>query len=143
MRIYTDTSKRYCKRVYAPSSSTSAVFLTLLRTYLRPPSSSSTSPSLLLQPALDLISRHAARLDARATLALLPPLVRAQDVNAFLIEALKAPRLDTKVVKAVSQAREEQVARNLVRLQSRRVKVTDSRMWVAQSTLDLEPNLAD
>lgn len=128
---------RYCKRVYVPASATSSIFLTLLRIYLRP--SPSYQPShtpqdtenTLLRPALDLISRHSRRIDAEEALQLLPPLVSAQDLQAFLIEALREPVFDTMVVRDISKARSEQVARRLMWLQSNRVKVTDSRMCVA------------
>lgn len=119
---------RYCKRVYDPNGPTANVFLTLLRIYLRPTQHSSTTD--LLRPALDLISRHSPRLDSVKTLELLPPLVTAKDVRTFLIEALRAPIFDRQVVKNISNARDDQVARRLMVLQSKRVKVTDSRMYV-------------
>lgn len=121
-------AEEYCKRIYDPNGPTSNVFLTLLRIYLRP-TSQPTFPSLnLLQPALELISRHSPRLDSVETLKLLPPLVTAQDVRAFLIEALRAPVFDTRVISGISQAMNEQLDRRLMTLQSRRVKVTDSRI---------------
>ncbi|THH01628.1 hypothetical protein EW026_g1133 [Hermanssonia centrifuga] len=120
-------AEEYCKRVYQPNSPTQNVFLTLLRIYLRPTIKLSVD---LLAPALDLISRHSPRLDEIETLRLLPPLVTAKDIRAFLVEALRAPVFDRKVVKEVEKAREEQVARKLMYLQSKRVKVTDSRMCV-------------
>ena len=101
------------------------IFLTLLRIYLRPTVQTSTD---LLQPALGLISRHSPRLDPVETLQLLPPLVTAQDVQTFLIEALRVPLFDTSVVREINKARNDQVARQLMLLQSKRVKVTDSRM---------------
>lgn len=120
-------AEEYCKRVYKPNSPTSSVFLTLLRTYLLPGPSAPTAAALL-PPALDLISRHSPRLDPVATLQLLPPLVTAQDVRAFLLESLRAPVFDTHVVRNVHKAREEQAARRLMVLQSKRVRITDSRM---------------
>ena len=69
-------------------------------------------------------------MDEVETLQILPPLVPAQDVRAFLVEALRAPIFDRKVVRDVNKARDEQVARRLMYLQSKRVKVTDSRMYV-------------
>ncbi|KAK2460159.1 hypothetical protein APHAL10511_007838 [Amanita phalloides] len=118
-------AEEYCKRIYQPGSETSGVFLTLLRLYLRPTVKSEVN---LLHPALDLISRHSARLDSVETLKLLPPLVTAQDVNKFLLEALRAPLFDTTVVREISKARAEHVSRKLAALQARRVKVTDSRI---------------
>lgn len=84
----------------------------------------------LLQPALGLISRHSPRLDSVEALQLLPPLVTAEDIRAFLIEALRAPILDTRVIRNISKARNDQLARKLMLLQTKRVKVTDSRMCV-------------
>ena len=118
---------RYCKRVYQPGTESSGVFLALCRIYLRPTVETSTD---LLQPALDLISRHNPRLDPVETLQLLPPLVTTQDVKAFLIESVRAPIFDTKVISQISKARKDQISRKLMVLQSKRVKVTDSRMWV-------------
>ena len=118
---------RYCKRVYQPNTETKNVYLTLLRIYLRPTVKTTTD---LLAPALELISRHSPRLDEVETLQILPPMVTAQDVRAFLMEALRAPRFDRRVVKEISKARDEQVARKLMYLQAKRVKVTDSRMHV-------------
>lgn len=116
---------RYCKRVYQPGTETKNVFLTLLRIYLRPTVKTTTD---LLAPALDLISRHSPRLDEVETLEILPPMVSAQDVRAFLLQALRAPKFDKRVVKEVSKARDEQLARKLMYLEAKRVKVTDSRM---------------
>ena len=131
---------RYCNRVFDSSSpKTSSIFLTLLRIYLQPGASStaksSTSPTLslhppatLLQPALQLISRHSRRLDATETLRLLPPLVQARDVKEFLVESLRVPRFDARVIREVAKARRDDVATRLMVLEERRVKVVDSRM---------------
>lgn len=116
---------RYCKRVYQPGSATAGVFLTLLRIYLRP---TVQTTSDLLHPALDLIRRHSPRLDAVETLQLLPPLVTTDEIREFLIESLRAPVFDTQVIRQISKARDDQLARKLIGLKSRRVKVTDSRM---------------
>jgi len=118
-------AEEYCKRVYQSGTETSSVFLTLLRIYLRPTVQTTAN---LLNPALDLISRHNARLDPVETLQLLPPLVTAQDIRAFLIETLRVPSFDTRVVRQISKARNDQLARKLMVLQSRRVKVVDSRI---------------
>lgn len=62
---------------------------------------------------------------------LLPPLVTAADAKAFLSEALRAPpKLHTRVQREIAKARAEQVSWNLMLLQEKRVKVTDSRMSV-------------
>ncbi|KIM67190.1 hypothetical protein SCLCIDRAFT_1210690 [Scleroderma citrinum Foug A] len=115
----------YCKRVYQPNTDTSAIFLALLKLYLQP---TIKNPPNLLQPALDLISRQNHRLDPVETLQLLPPLVSAQDVRAFFQQVLRSPVFDSHVVRDVNKAWSEQVARKLMILKSRRVKVTDSRI---------------
>lgn len=118
-------AEEYCKRIYNPNGATRSIFLTLLRLYLRP--TDKAAPNLL-QPALDLISRHSPRLDSVETLQLLPPLVTARDVRPFLQEALRAPIFDSHVIRNIHKARNEQVARKLMLLESRRVRVTDSRI---------------
>ncbi|KDQ57202.1 hypothetical protein JAAARDRAFT_58670 [Jaapia argillacea MUCL 33604] len=115
----------YCKRIYQPGTDTANIFLILLRIYLRP---SARTSSNLLTPALELISRHSPRIDAVETLQLLPPLVTAEDVRTFLLEALRAPIFDTRVIRDVSKSRNEQIVRKLMRLETRRVRVTDSRI---------------
>ncbi|EIN04044.1 hypothetical protein PUNSTDRAFT_93504 [Punctularia strigosozonata HHB-11173 SS5] len=118
-------AEEYCKRIYLPDSDTEDIFLSLLRIYLQP--TVKTSANLLL-PALDLIRRHSPRLDPVESLNLLPPLVTTQDVRKFLMDALRAPVFDTQVVREISKARNEQISRTLMALQSKRVKITDTRM---------------
>lgn len=59
---------------------------------------------------------------------MLPPLVQARDVKEFLIESLRVPRFDTRVVREIAKARRDDVATRLMVLEERRVKVVDSRM---------------
>ncbi|PPR05963.1 hypothetical protein CVT24_004627 [Panaeolus cyanescens] len=118
-------AEEYCKRIYEPGSPTSGVFLNLLRIYLRPTVQSSTD---FLPPALELISRHSRRMDTVEALQLLPPLVTTDDIRAFLIEALRAPVFDTRVIRNIGKARNDQLARRLMVLQTKRVKITDSRI---------------
>ena len=105
----------------------------LLRIYLRPagqPRSPTTAqaPESLLGPALDLISRHSPRLDSVEVLQLLPPMVKASEIRAFLTEALRTTRVDDRITRELWKAREDQVDRKLMAMQSRRVRITDSRM---------------
>ena len=135
-------TSRYCNRVFDPSlAQTTSIFLTLLRIYLQPGVSSTTKspttstvalppPATLLHPALQLISRHSRRLDATETLKLLPPLVQARDVKEFLVESLRAPIFDTRVIREIAKTRRDDVAARLMVLEERRVKVVDSRMCV-------------
>lgn len=118
----------YCKRVYQAEPDPKGVFLILLRIYLRPSSVGGQATSLA--QALDLISRHSPRLDSAEALQLLPPLVNASDVRNFLHEALKTPKVDTRIARELWKAREHQIDRKLMLLQSRRVKITDTRMLV-------------
>lgn len=113
-----------------PNSPAKDTFLSLLKIYLEPPSSAyqrRDQPSLH-KAALDLIARQSPHLDTLETLRLLPPLVPAQDVRAFLRDAARAPIFDTRVVKEVRKSRSEEVARKLIKLESHRVRITDSRM---------------
>jgi len=59
---------------------------------------------------------------------LLPPLVQARDVKEFLVESLRVPRFDTRVIREIAKARRDDVATRLMVLEERRVKVVDSRM---------------
>ncbi|KIK62434.1 hypothetical protein GYMLUDRAFT_41874 [Collybiopsis luxurians FD-317 M1] len=118
-------AEEYCKQYHQPGTETSNVFLTLLRIYLRPTVKTDAD---LLRPALELISRHSRRLDTTEALQLLPPLVTLNDVRTFLIEGLRIPTFDTDVVRQISKARNDQIARKLMSLQTKRVKVTDSRI---------------
>lgn len=119
---------RYCKNVYQPGSDTQDVFLTLLKIYLQP---HPQAPAVdYLRPALALVSRHSPRLNAVETLQLLPPLVTTQELKSFLFEAVREPVFDTRVIREIRKSRSESVDRKLMTLQSRRVKVTDTRMYV-------------
>ena len=115
-----------------PHSPTKDIFLSLLKIYLEPsPIARQQHVGNLLKPALDLISRQSSRLDTLETLRLLPPLVPAKDVRAFLYDAVRAPVFDTHVVRELRKGRDEQVGRKLAALQNRRVRVADVRMWVS------------
>ncbi|KAN0132921.1 hypothetical protein V8E53_009286 [Lactarius tabidus] len=120
-----DKAERYCKRIHQPETETRNIFFTLLRIYLRPLVRTTDD---LLRPALELIARHGPRLNPEETLQLLPPLVAARDVRAFLTGALRVPHFDARVVRGVALARNEQVARKLMYLEANRVKITDSRI---------------
>jgi len=129
-------AEEYCVRVYVPGTDTESIFLSLLRTFLRPQTqqqkvsvvASSAKREVLLQPALDVIARHSPRLDAFATLDILPPLITAKDVRQFLIEVLRIPTLDSTIQREIWKSRKQSVSEQLGLLESRRVKVTDSRI---------------
>ncbi|KAJ7800623.1 vacuolar sorting protein 39 domain 1-domain-containing protein [Mycena olivaceomarginata] len=118
-------AEEHCRRVYHPSTRASSIYLTLLRTYLWP--AGNNGPHRL-QLALELIKRNRQQMDAADTLQMLPPLVTIQDIRALLIGALRAPRFDTRVIRNLGKARADQVGRQLMKLQARRVKITESRI---------------
>ena len=124
--------RRYCKRVYdAKDPSKSGIFLTLLKVYLRPTqqqrdsgtsqhvSPAETPSAPLFAPALALLSTQGTRMDTDAALDLLPPLVTVRDVRVFLGKSIR---------RSVWTARMDGVARTLVDLEGRRVKITDGRL---------------
>ena len=74
-------------------------------------------------------------MDATETLKLLPPLVQARDVKEFLIESLRVPRFDTRIVREIAKTRRDDAATRLMVLEEKRVKVVDSRMCVVNSPL--------
>lgn len=140
MRLTTSNGS-YCKQVYQTNPDPRGIFLTLLRIYLRP---SSTASKSSLEPALDLISRHSPRLDSVEVLQLLPPLVNTSQLRTFLIESLKSPKVDLDIAKELWKSRSHQIDKKLITLQSRRVKIADSRMQVARQCVLIDsvlPNI--
>ena len=81
-------------------------------------------------------------MDATETLKLLPPLVQARDVKEFLIESLRVPRFDTRIVREIAKTRKDDAATRLMVLEEKRVKVVDSRMCVINPLLLLSPHLS-
>jgi hypothetical protein len=121
-------SFRYCKRVYASEpDSKGSVFLTLLRIYLRP----RPGTQVLLEPAVELISRHAARIDAAEVFDLLPPLMTVQELQSFLVKAMRRStelRRGSRVEREIYRARQDQLDLKQVGLEDRRVRITESRV---------------
>lgn len=54
--------------------------------------------------------------------------MQAKDVKEFLVESLRVPRFDARVIREIAKARRDDVATRLMVLEERRVKVVDSRM---------------
>ncbi|KAG8832639.1 Vacuolar morphogenesis protein 6 [Serendipita sp. 399] len=123
-------AEEYCKQLHLENPGEQGVYMLLLNLYLRPEANqrSTSSRNQYLQPALDLISKHSPRLDAVETLQLLPPLVTASSVQEYLCEALRTPRVHVRMEKELWKARSDQVSQNLMTYESRRVKITDSRL---------------
>ena len=83
-----------------------------------------------LDCALGLIERHAARIDLRAALELLPPTVPLARVASFVnvnLRELTRRQHESRVVREIRTNRQWQLDESLPRLQSRRVKVGESR----------------
>jgi len=120
-------SFRYCSRVWQDSPDPKGIFLSLLRIYLRP--SGSIAP--LIDPALALIATHGTRIDASATIDLLPPLVTMKDVHKYFLRTLRdrhSKSSQAKITRALLIARRDQVDQTLASCQEKRVRITDMRM---------------
>ena len=102
------------------------VFLTLLRIYLDP----TATASVQLEAALGLIERHAARIDLRSALDLLPASVSVAQIARFVnvnLRDLTRKQNEARVIREIRTNRNWQVEETLCKLQSRRVKVGESR----------------
>ncbi|GAA5948447.1 hypothetical protein JCM10213_004425 [Rhodosporidiobolus nylandii] len=123
-----ETAEQYCKRLYdSTPSMRPSIFPLLLRLYLRP----RPNHPLLFGPALSLLSTHAARIDPLEAFDLLPPLVAVGDIQTYLEKTLRRAgerRREAVMVKGVEKARLEADDREVVRLEERRVKITEGRV---------------
>lgn len=129
------TVNRYCKRVYTEEYSASKhsnIFITLLNVYLHPrPEEGRIDTKPQLEPALRILAKYGARMDANYVLEILPPLLTVQELQTFLCKSIRKSiswSNNHKVVKKVRTARMDQVNQSLVDLENRRVKVTDARL---------------
>ncbi|PWN43824.1 hypothetical protein IE81DRAFT_321996 [Ceraceosorus guamensis] len=150
-----EKAEEYCRKVWNASAHTEwdskeleveageakqkgkDVFLILLKLYLRASefkegSDASKADVALehLAPALALISRQGARIDAKSALDLLPPLVPLQDILPFALKTLQTQSsvlANKKVLRGVMESRKLGLEEGLIRLRSRRVKVTEGR----------------
>ncbi|GAA5890028.1 hypothetical protein JCM6882_009206 [Rhodosporidiobolus microsporus] len=122
------TAEQYCMRVYnSDESMRSTIFHLLLRLYLRP----RPNHPLLFAPALSLLSTHAARIDPLEAFDLLPPLVAVSDIKVYLEKTLRRSgerRREALMVKGVEKAWMEEKEREVVKLEERRVKITEGRV---------------
>ncbi|KAK4050609.1 Vacuolar morphogenesis protein 6 [Microbotryomycetes sp. JL201] len=126
----TEMAEEYCKRVSMSDVSLGPeVFLILLKIYLCP----KPGHALQLEPALSLLSGHASSIDPTHVFGLLPPLVGVKDLSTYLERTLrhsKQTSRDAQIMRAIEQSRLEQSQFDLVRLESRRVKITETRVSV-------------
>lgn len=118
---------RYCLRV-SQSHPPVNIFLPLLRIYLvpKPPHT-----KLLIPPALSLIAKHSTSLEPLEVIDLLPPLLTMQEVHSFFLKTLregKARRNEARVLREVMKSQGQAADRTLMRLQERRVRITDTRL---------------
>ncbi|GAA5832662.1 hypothetical protein JCM11251_001402 [Rhodosporidiobolus azoricus] len=122
------TAEQYCMRVYnSDESMRSTIFHILLRLYLRP----RPKHPLLFGPALSLLSTHAARIDPLEAFDLLPPLVAVSDIKVYLEKTLRKSgekRREVSMVKGVAKAWTEEKEREVVKLEERRVKISEGRV---------------
>lgn len=105
----------------------SSIFHVLLRIYLRP----RPNHPLLFGPALALLASHAAAIDAIEVFDLLPPLVALGDLQTYLEKTLRrsGERVrDAKMVKAIGRSAMDDAERNVINLEERRVKITETRV---------------
>lgn len=118
---------RYCNRIFRqePSSgptnetlpededeSNPSVYHTLLSLYLQPPSPNKP----LLPPALDLLSKHGARLPATSSLGLIPDDLPVGDLEAYFrgrIRSVNSQVNESRIVAALRKAEGISVAAQL------------------------------
>ena len=65
--------------------------------------------------------------------------MQARDVKELLVECLRVPRFDTRIIWEITKARRDDVATRLMVLEERTVKVVDSRMSELPIFLSLVP----
>lgn len=96
--------------------------------YLRP---KSKDEAIRHEAALSLIASHAQSFDTIDVLDLLPPLVSLAEIRTFLEKSVRLSRQRAReqtMIRNVSKALLEAQDNDLVALESRRVKITDSRV---------------
>ncbi|KAG0636115.1 vacuolar sorting protein 39 domain 1-domain-containing protein [Tuber brumale] len=79
-------AEEYCKRIHLTSPTTPTIYHTLLTLYLRPPPPHTPH----LTPALTLLSRHGARLEASETLALIPEGTTMASLESYFQSRIRA-----------------------------------------------------
>ncbi|KAF9387750.1 Vam6/Vps39-like protein [Podila verticillata] len=120
-------AEEYCVKNYDPTDTTKNVYLLLLKVYLRPPNREKP----MLEPALDILTRHGSHIDPQAVLSLLPASTRIDQLFTFfeksIRESNKAKHMDM-IVKNLLKAERLQTQEQLTFYRSRRVKITEDRM---------------
>ncbi|KAG0343692.1 Vam6/Vps39-like protein [Podila humilis] len=120
-------AEEYCIKNYDSTDQSKNVYLLLLKVYLKPPNREKP----MLQPALDILTRHGSHIDAASVLTLLPPGTRVDQLFKFfeksIRESNKAKHMDM-IVKNLLKAERLQTQEQLTFYRSRRVKITEDRM---------------
>ncbi|KAG0036291.1 Vam6/Vps39-like protein [Podila clonocystis] len=120
-------AEEYCVKNYDSTDTTKNVYLLLLKVYLKPPNRERP----MLEPALDILTRHGSHIDPQAVLSLVPPSTRIDQLFTFfeksIRESNKAKHMDM-IVKNLLKAERLQTQEQLTFYRSRRVKITEDRM---------------
>ncbi|KAG0335759.1 Vam6/Vps39-like protein [Podila horticola] len=120
-------AEEYCVKNYDSTDTTKNVYLLLLKVYLKPPNREKP----MLEPALDILTRHGSQIDPQAVLGLLPASTRIDQLFPFfeksIRESNKAKHMDM-IVKNLLKAERLQTQEQLTFYRSRRVKITEDRM---------------
>ncbi|KAF9438235.1 Vam6/Vps39-like protein [Entomortierella beljakovae] len=120
-------AEEYCIKNFDSSDPSKNVYLMLLKVYLKPPNREKP----MLEPALDILTRHGTHIDPAAILGLLPPSTRIDQLFKFfeksIRESLKTKHMNM-VVKNLLKAERLQTQEQLTFYRSRRVKITEDRM---------------
>ncbi|KAI8096965.1 vacuolar sorting protein 39 domain 2-domain-containing protein [Halteromyces radiatus] len=134
-------AEEYCTKIYRENAEKgSKMYLTLLRVYLQPSSSSfgtkgknnkSTKRQPLLAPALELLAHHGSHVNAAEVLSILPLNTPLQGLFPFFEKYIRESnrnRNKDHVVKNLLKAEQFQVEEQLSFYRSRAVKITEDRM---------------
>ncbi|KAG0022469.1 Vam6/Vps39-like protein [Entomortierella chlamydospora] len=120
-------AEEYCIKNFDSSDPSKNVYLMLLKVYLKPPNREKP----MLEPALDILTRHGTHIDPAAVLGLLPASTRVDQLYKFfeksIRESIKTKHMDM-IVKNLLKAERLQTQEQLNFYRSRRVKITEDRM---------------
>ncbi|KAF8975925.1 Vam6/Vps39-like protein [Entomortierella lignicola] len=120
-------AEEYCIKNFDSTDPSKNVYLMLLKVYLRPPNREKP----MLEPALDILTRHGTHIDPASILGLLPASTRIDQLYKFfeksIRESNKTKHMDM-IVKNLLKAEQLQTQEQLNFYRSRRVKITEDRM---------------
>ncbi|ORZ13809.1 vacuolar sorting protein 39 domain 2-domain-containing protein [Lobosporangium transversale] len=120
-------AEEYCIKNFDSNNPTKNVYFMLLEVYLIPPKGEKP----MLEPALDILTRHGNHIDPAAVLRLLPAGTRVDQLYKFFEKSIRESN-KTKhmnmIVKNLLKAERLQTQEQLTFYRSRRVKITEDRM---------------